>query len=268
MSLPRTMVLGMVLASSTALAVEPPWGTEKNLKQRMILESTHLCTDGKGHYVALTEDTPESDSHLFYGDGQQFLAVPPVRHHEGTFFEPRFVSADANPNHMGVDWRVHSKLEVPRDAKECRLRCGDRTNAWTLVEPEKAREQLRKATFEPGPMKFMPYALLRDDRGTYYLVEQGFPASDDKRFRIFIGPRGQVKPQKMLNVVKDSQGEIFTTKGGDLRLVVNRNEPSFWIAKKQKKKLNPVPVGDNLPFIYNELGVYTGARLGTPCDDV
>jgi len=28
-----------------------------------------------------------------------------------------------------------------------------------------------------------------------------------------------------------------------------------------------VPVEENLPLIYNELGVYTGARLGTPCDD-
>jgi hypothetical protein len=32
-------------------------------------------------------------------------------------------------------------------------------------------------------------------------------------------------------------------------------------------ELKVVPITENLPMIYNELGVYSGARLGTPCDD-
>ena len=42
----------------------------------------------------------------------------------------------------------------------------------------------------------------------------------------------------------------------------------MWIeGTKKKVELRVVPITENLPMIYNELGVYAGARLGTPCDD-
>ncbi|HEX8538017.1 MAG TPA: hypothetical protein VF664_11180, partial [Cystobacter sp.] len=64
-----------------------------------------------------------------------------------------------------------------------------------------------------------------------------------------------------------SEGQIFSTKRGDLRLVVEREQPSLWIENKKRTELRAVPIEENMPLIYNELGVYTGARLGTPCDD-
>ena len=147
------------------------------------------------------------------------------------------------------------------------VRCGSRTLPFTVVEPEKVRELLRKATFEPNPQKYVPYALLRDQQGRYYLVERGFHPSEERSFRVSIGPKGSLQQQKMTDVVSDSEGEIFATKKGELRLVLDRAAPSTWIENKKKLELRPVPVDENLPLIYNELGVYTGARLGTPCDD-
>ncbi|CAM3501498.1 hypothetical protein [Corallococcus soli] len=264
------IALGFVMAPQAALAMDPPWGQEKKLRERMVLESTRVCTDGKGHYTVVVPTTPEADGQLYYGDGKSFVQVPNVSSNSATqadFFEPRFFNPKSNPNFRGVDYRVISRLELSEDAKTCTLSCGDRALPQQPLETDKAKELLRKSTFAPSLMKFQPYALLRDDKGTYYLVERGIGA-DNKSFRIFTGQRGQVKPQKMLNVVTDSQGEIFSTQGGDLRLVVDREEPSFWVVKSKRQKLRAVPVGDNLPFIYNELGVYTGARLGTPCDDV
>lgn len=42
----------------------------------------------------------------------------------------------------------------------------------------------------------------------------------------------------------------------------------LWIeGAKKKVELKVVPIVENLPMIYNELGVYAGERLGTPCDD-
>ena len=43
-----------------------------------------------------------------------------------------------------------------------------------------------------------------------------------------------------------------------------------WAEKKKDLKLTLVPVdfNKNVAMIYNELGVYTGERLGTPCDDL
>ena len=36
---------------------------------------------------------------------------------------------------------------------------------------------------------------------------------------------------------------------------------------KKKRDLTVVPIASNLNMIYNELGIYTGKNLGTPCDD-
>ena len=263
------IALGFVLAPQAALALDPPWGQEKRLKDRMVLESTRVCTDGKGHYTVIVPQSPETDGQLFYGDGKTFTEVPAVSTYSETqadFFEPRFFNAKANDNFRGVDYRVISRLVLSEDGKTCTLSCGDRSLPQQTLVADKVKELVRKSTFATSPMKFQPYKLLRDDKGTYYLVERGIGA-DNKSFRIFTGQRGQVKPQKMLNVVTDSQGEIFSTQGGDLRLVVDREE-AFWVVKSKRQKLRAVPVGENLPFIYNELGVYTGARLGTPCDDV
>ncbi|HEX8825645.1 MAG TPA: hypothetical protein VF794_37395, partial [Archangium sp.] len=152
--------------------------------------------------------------------------------------------------------------------KTCAVRCGERTIPFTLVESEQAQEMVRKATFEPNPQKYVPYALLRDQQGRYYLVERGFLPAEERNFRVSIGPKGSLQPQKMTDIVSDSEGEIFSTKKGELRLVLDKAAPSTWIENNQKKlELRAVPVSENLPLIYNELGVYTGARLGTPCDD-
>ncbi|WP_244227460.1 hypothetical protein [Corallococcus aberystwythensis] len=264
------IALGLVLAPQAALAIDPPWGQEQKLRDRMVLESTKVCADGKGHYTVLVPRTPEHDGAMYYGDGKMFTQVPALDYlseTEGGFFEPRFFNPKSNENFRGVDYRVVSFLKLSDDFKTCTLSCGEKSLPQQPVAAEQAKELLRKSSFQASPVKFQPYALLRDDKGTYYLVERGMGA-DNKSFRIFTGQRGQVKQQKMLNVVTDSQGEIFSTQGGDLRLVVDREEPSFWVVKSKRQKLRAVPVGENLPFIYNELGVYTGARLGTPCDDV
>jgi hypothetical protein len=270
MSLRRKVIaLGLMLAPHAALAMDPPWGKETRLRDRMVLESTRVCTDGKGHYTVLVPTTPEQEGQLYYGDGKTFTQVPAVTSNsttEADFFEPRFFSPKANENFRGVDYRVISHLRASEDFSSCTLMCGEKSFPQQPLPKDKAAEMLRKATYAASPVKFQPYALLRDNKGAYYLVERGLGA-DNKSFRIFIGQRGQMKPQKMLNVVTDSQGEIFSTQGGDLRLVVDREEPSFWVVKEKSQKLRAVPVGENMPLIYNELGVYTGARMGTPCDD-
>ena len=69
----------------------------------------------------------------------------------------------------------------------------------------------------------------------------------------------------MTNVVSDSEGDIFATKSGELRLVLDRKE-SAWVKGKQRTALELLPLEDNVQLIYSELGVYAGEPLGTPCD--
>ena len=70
------------------------------------------------------------------------------------------------------------------------------------------------------------------------------------------------------SVVSDSKGEVFSTRGGALRLLVGPDASPMWIRGKVETKLTQVPVNENLHLVYTELGVYRGKRLGTPCDDI
>ncbi|WP_235685816.1 hypothetical protein [Corallococcus silvisoli] len=269
----KQLPVAALLVASPATAVEPSWGKAENLGQRMLLEATPVCTDGKGHYVAAVpyEETDGLEDRLYYGDGKAFFEVPRPRGGNlsaMTFMDPRFFNPKGSPDYDGLDLRVHSALSVDPQERTCSLRCGERKVSLEMIPGTEARELLRKATYAPNPQKFVPHALLRDSKGTYYYVDKGFTPSEARNFRVFIGPRGDLKPQKMTNVVADSEGEIFTTKKGQLRLVIDRAQTPMWIENPRTEvELRNVPVGQNLPLIYNELGVYTGLRLGTPCDD-
>jgi hypothetical protein len=271
MNIQRILTVAVVLFSGASQATEPPWGKEENLGQRMLLEATQVCTDGKGHYVVVAPQEDEKhDLQLYYGDGKQFVEVarPQGFISATSFLEPRFFNKTANSSFRGMDMRVYSHVELDAKEKKCSLQCGEREIKLQVLAGDQARELLRKAAYAPNPQKYVPYALLRDSRGNYYFVDRGFQQSESNSFRVFIGPRGDLKPQKMTNVVSDSEGEIFSTKKGELRLVIDREKTPMWIENSKKSfELRVVPVSENLPLIYNDLGVYTGARLGTPCDD-
>jgi hypothetical protein len=248
--------------------LESARGQGEKLAERLRLEKIRVCTDGKGHYVAVMPHENQSVQ-LAYGDGKKLVQVapPPWVLSGYHFLEPRFFNKSMNSSFRGLDMRVYSEVELNDEKKTCAVRCGERTIPFTLLESEKAQELVQKATIEPNPQKYVPYALLRDQQGRYYLVERGFQPSQERSFRVFIGPKGNLQLQKMTDIISDSEGEIFATKKGELRLVVDRAASSTWIENKKKTELRSVPVDENLPLIYNELGVYTGARLGTPCDD-
>ncbi len=249
--------------------LESARGKGEKLAERLRLEKVRMCTDGKGHYVAAMPHERQSVQ-LAYGDGKRFVQVapPPWVLSGYHFLEPRFFNKTMNSSFRGLDMRVYSEVELDDEKKTCAVRCGERTIPFTLVESEQAQELVRKATFEPNPQKYVPHALLRDQLGRYYLVERGFQPSEERNFRVSIGPKGQLQQQKMTDIVADSEGEIFSTEKGELRLVLDKEAPSTWIENNKKKiELRAVPVAENLPLIYNELGVYTGDRLGTPCDD-
>lgn len=248
--------------------LESTRGGGEKLAERLRLEKIRACTDGKGHYVVI-QPHEQLGTQLAYGDGKRFAqTAPPPWGLNGNFFlEPRFYNTKMNHDFRGLDMGLYSEVSVNEEKKTCEVRCGERTFKFKWVETDQVEELMRKASFESNPQKFVPYALLRDQQGRYYLVERGFLKAEERNFRVSIGPKGNLQPQKMKDVVSDSKGEIFATASGELRLVVDREAPSAWVEKDKRRELRSVPVEDNLPLIYNELGVYTGARLGTPCDD-
>ena len=53
----------------------PPWGKAATLGERMMLEKTGVCTDGKSHYVVVAPHDKQG-TQLYYGDGKTFYRVP------------------------------------------------------------------------------------------------------------------------------------------------------------------------------------------------
>jgi hypothetical protein len=252
-----------LLSSTAALAkgkaAGPAEPAEPVVDISDVKDKLQILTDGKQHYVAV-EPWGTNDKHLYYGDGKRFHALRVGSGgREGnvawdrTFMEPR----------VDALWKAGVGLRKGT----YKVQCGDRATELQPLPADEQAKMLETATFHAPLWKFRAYALARDDKGVYYYVDRPREPENNKAFRLFSGPRGSMKPLKMTNIVSDSQGDIFTTNRGELRLVLDLNRP-VWIASKAKTELVKLPLDENRMMIYSELGVYAGQRLGTPCDDL
>jgi hypothetical protein len=219
--------------------------------------------DGRGHYLVLVPfASADQEKFVFWGSGPDFYRLH-ERGYMANAAEKRFGFAYWEPRVRAI-----SLATVEYAAEKYTVRCDDRTAQLVPLSAAERRAMLDRARFWDGRFTRAPYALARDDRGTYYYVDhaelKGEAAGD---FRLYAGPRGALRRMKMTNIVNDSQGDIFATPDGTLRLVLNRGE-SIWIRGQKRTPLSLLPIGDNLVLVYAELGVYRGQRLGTPCDDL
>ena len=225
-----------------------------------VKDKLEILHDGKKHYVAVVPFEEGGWTNVYYGDGKTFhlqrIIGSGSTGHEAfdlTFWEPR------------VKARYQASLEF-RSGKYG-VQCDTRKTELSALPRAEADALIASATFHAPLWRFRAFALARDDRGTYYYVDRQREPEDSLSFRLYAGPRGAVKPLKMVNVVSDSEGQIFSTKTGDLRLVLDRHEAA-WVKGKTRTTLVPLPIEDNAPLIYGDLGAYMGQRLGTPCDDL
>lgn len=224
-----------------------------------VKDKLKVLTDGHKHYVVII---PFGDvyEHFYYGDGK-------------TFYQQRVIGGGSSGTESfdRVFWdpRINAGYQRSigfRDNKYS-LQCDKRITALTPVADGEAAKILSAAKFMKPRWKFRAYALARDEEGNYYYVDRVREPEEAKSFRLYVGPKGSLKLMKMTNVVSDSEGDMFATKTGQLRLILGKQE-STWVHAGAHKKLLLVPVEDNAAMIYSELGVYTGQPLGTPCDDL
>jgi len=215
-----------------------------------------LVSDGKNHYVAFVPFG--SMEQVFYGDGKVFYQL---RVHGGGSSGTE--SFDRNFWDPRIAWGGTSFSF--RDTKYT-LTCRPRETTLTPVASDQEQALLGKAVFHKPLWKRQAYALARDNLGNYFYVDK-LREGEGKAFRLYSGPKGAMKKLAMTNIVSDAAGDIFATKTGELRLVLNKGD-NFWVAGKKQNKLVSLVIEDNASVIYNELGVYAGERLGTPCDDL
>jgi hypothetical protein len=221
-----------------------------------------VLTDGKGHYVAVVPFSigDSNDDRAFYGDGKAFYALRRMSGgrqgdaaFDSTFWEPRV----ERPYQASLGFKD----------KKYFVQCGERENEFKALEKADADKMIAGAQFFSPRWKRRAYSLARDNNGVYYYVDRAREPEGSKDFRVFRGPKGAVKELKMTNVVNDSEGDIFITKAGKLRLVMDKHETS-WLQGGKTVKLIGLPVDDNRILIYSDLGAYVGQKLGTPCDDL
>lgn len=231
-----------------------------------IKDKLTVFTDGKKHYLALVMTT-DSDSPVFWSaDGKSFYQLrvfgggsegddADLRRLDRVFWEPRVQAA------------YQGGFEYKQDGKKLSVQCAERKTELKKLPDGEAKALVGGGSFYKARWNRYAYALARDNTGKYYFVDNQREPEHAKNFRLWAGPKGAMKPQKMVNVVSDSEGDIFATKSGELRLVLDKHETT-WIQSEKKTKLVYLPVEDNHVMIYTDLGVYTGEPLGTPCDDL
>ncbi len=222
-------------------------------------------SDGKGHYLWLVPFGDTDSPTLYSGDGGKNFYAQRV-YGGGSSGDGR--KPEDNFDRVFWDPRAHAPYKASfgyRDQKYT-VQCEERITELKPVADADATKIAAAAKLWKPRWKHRAYALARDNTGRYYYVDVGRD-DDSKQFRLYAGTKGSLKLQKMTNVVSDSAGDIFATKSGSLRLILNKGE-SLWEQSGKKEKLVLLPVDDNHVLIYTDLGVYTGLPLGTPCDDL
>jgi len=216
-------------------------------------------TDGKQHYLVLVP-YEFSGPTFFYGDGKHFYSQRGFGGgHNGeesynrSFWEPR------------VENRGQSMFQYAN--KKYTLTCSTRETAFQPLPDAQSAALIASARFHRPMWKRQSYWLARDAKGRFYFLDRMREPEGNTDFRLFIGPKGNLKLQPMTKVVSNAKGDIFSTKAGELRLVSSSAEGS-WRKGRTRTPLTPVPIEDNHVLVYTDLGVYTGEKLGTPCDDL
>ncbi len=261
----------LALAASVALAgvAEAGPGTAKKKKKNPeeidiapVKKELLVLSDGEGHYVVVRPIT-SGPTHLYYGDGKTFYGQ---RVFGGGSDKSRgmFSQTFWSPRASKKAYRHWAEIELKN--KVWKVTCGEREKELAEMPGAEAEKILDSATFLKPKWKRQAYALARDDRGTYYYVDRLRDEYGGKGFRLFKGQRGNLKQMKMTNIVSDSEGDIFATRKGDLRMILDKSQAA-WVRGKKRTALTYVPIDANAYMIYAELGVYV-ERLGTPCDDI
>jgi hypothetical protein len=247
----------MLPAPALALALlSGPAAPDDRVDVSAVRDTLQVLTDDREHYLVLVP-FGEMYEHFYWGDGKDFWAIQVFggMQNGNESFERNF-----------WDPRIRNRSQASFSLREGKytLQCAERQTTFHPADPKRQEEILKSATFHSQRWKRRAYALARDNGGTYWYVDRA-RKDEITDFRLWSGPRGALKPLRMTNVVSDSAGDVFATKGGDLKLVLGKNEAS-WVQGKKSKDLILLPLAENAQLIYGDLGVYTGQPLGTPCD--
>jgi len=275
-------VIAIVAVASAARAAPkpkldeapPPPSTEseraKPIDITPVIDKLDVYRDDTGGFVVsprrdAIDNWDAAQGWVFYGDGK-------------TMYRQRIIGSSSSPD-AGVSWNVWApraklngmaEIELGRLYIACRAkRAHDKVGVkkLELLKADEAKQVLARAKFYPELWHREAHRLGRDDDGVYYFIDKLREDYGGHGFRVYVGAAGAMKLLAMTNVASDSVGEIFATKSGQLKIVVNEKaEEGTWIKGGKRVALTMIPIEDNLYLVYRDLGIY--GALGTPCDDM
>jgi hypothetical protein len=229
-----------------------------------VIDKLEVYRDETGNYYIVPRPgafEKDADKWVFYGDGKKL-------------YQQRVIGASVSGKRR--EWTVWSPrakkmnggdLEI--DDKQAVLACRhekDGKRALVLLAGDEAHTLLAKAKLYAPLWQREAHLLARDDDGVYYFIDMLREEYGGNGYRVFAGQKGSMKELAMTNIVRDSAGEIYATKTGQLKLLTAKDKTAYWIKGGKKTELTLVDVHDDRYLIYRDLGVY--GALGAVCDDM
>ena len=260
----RAAILLLAFVSGSAFADDPK---PKVLDVKAIRDKLSVFEDPHGGIYVVYAGSETSEARLFYGPTNK------------TVYEQRIVAKGSNgetggwsfgvwtPRMSGIDPAVVQR----RDDGTFERWCGSDTKTPLKVIPaDRAKPMLEKMQFNSTGIVRIAHLFARDDAGVYYYVDKLSKEYGGQGFRVFSGKKGAMKQLPLIDVASDTDGEVYSTKSGDMRFVVNATDHSkdvaYWIKGEKKHELVLLDLDMNSRVIYGELGLYP--FLGTPCDEL
>jgi hypothetical protein len=236
-----------------ALSGTPPTYDASKLKDKFV-----VLSDGHKHQIVLVPFGKTGQKEVFYGNGKRF-------YRQSVFSSGS--TAGVSFSYSFWDPRTNETDQVGFSKKDGYwVKCGKRKTPLKPLPKAQATAIIALAKFYDRLWQRRAFALARNDSGQYFFVDR-YASRESHDFQLYRGPRGNMKRLHMKNVIYDSAGAIFSTKKGTLRLVLSEKN-AYWIDGDKRTPLIKLPLYPNRKLIYDELGVYFGKPLGTPCDDL
>jgi hypothetical protein len=148
--------------------------------------------------------------------------------------------------------------------------CDNESIPLKVVAADRVKQLLGKLTFSSSAIVRRAHLFARDDRAVYYYVDMLSKKHGGAGYRLFAGKKGAMKELALVDVASDSGGEVYSTKTGDMRFVIDKDDHAkdlaYWVKGDKKQQLVLLDVDTNSHVIWRELGIY--GFLGTPCDEL
>lgn len=228
------------------------------------LPRLEVYRDELGKYYVVPKDVGEHAKELtFYGDGrtmyrQRVIAL-------GSTPEGRNISVWA-PRVKNVPFGMFDRDKDGAASITCRMKDQQHEKRpLTLLSGAESRALFAKAAFLPPLWQRRVYFFGRGASTTYYLVDALEDEYGGQGFRLFVGPKGQMKQVSITDFANDTAGTSVITKAGVL-VIPGGEGAVVWKKPKTATAITRLDSAVNGYLIYRELGVY--GQLGTFCEDL